>query len=126
MNAASPFTSGELEEARSALENEGAHLLLAAQDHPADGWIREAATFEEELTRALPAPAQARFAEIRAALSRLDAGTFGQCVLCGGSLNPAEVRSQPWLSACRGCREAFEWLAPGPRRSAASGARLAA
>ena len=47
-------------------------------------------------------------AEIRAALVRLDAGTFGACVVDGAPIEPARLAAVPWTGYCLAHAEARE------------------
>lgn len=43
--------------------------------------------------------------EIDAAISRLDAGTFGTCSDCGVEIPPARLEALPYARRCIGCQE---------------------
>jgi DnaK suppressor protein len=46
--------------------------------------------------------------EVRAALRRIDAGTFGICVCCDENINPKRLTAVPWASSCIVCQEAAD------------------
>jgi len=46
--------------------------------------------------------------EVRAALSRIDAGTFGICADCEENINPKRLTAIPWASSCITCQEAAD------------------
>ena len=46
--------------------------------------------------------------EVRAALQRIDAGTFGICVGCDENINPKRLNAAPWASSCIVCQEAAD------------------
>jgi DnaK suppressor protein len=46
--------------------------------------------------------------DIRAALDRIEAGTYGVCVDCGVDIEPARLESQSVASRCIDCQEKFE------------------
>jgi DnaK suppressor protein len=46
--------------------------------------------------------------EVRAALRRIDAGTFGICVGCEENINPKRLAAVPWASSCIVCQEATD------------------
>lgn len=46
--------------------------------------------------------------QISAALERLDAGTYGQCVRCGRQIAPARLEVVPHASACIECQNHAE------------------
>jgi RNA polymerase-binding transcription factor len=49
-----------------------------------------------------------RLREVRLALRRIDAGTFGICVGCEENINPKRLAAVPWASSCIACQEAAE------------------
>lgn len=42
---------------------------------------------------------------VRAALRRIDEGTFGVCVHCEEEISPKRVNAVPWTPFCIGCQE---------------------
>jgi DnaK suppressor protein len=46
--------------------------------------------------------------EVRAALRRIEAGTFGICVECDGKVTPKRLAALPWTASCINCREAAD------------------
>jgi DnaK suppressor protein len=46
--------------------------------------------------------------EVRSALRRVDAGTFGFCVGCEEKINPKRLAAVPWASFCIVCQEALD------------------
>lgn len=42
---------------------------------------------------------------IRAALQRVDDGSYGTCVVCGESIEPKRLEAVPWTSMCLSCAE---------------------
>ena len=46
--------------------------------------------------------------EVRTALGRIDAGTFGICAGCGENINPRRLAAVPWASFCIVCQEAAD------------------
>jgi DnaK suppressor protein len=49
-----------------------------------------------------------RLREVRTALRRIDAGTFGICVGCDENINPKRLAAVPWASSCIVCQEAAD------------------
>jgi|SRR5688572_19385010 DnaK suppressor protein len=43
-----------------------------------------------------------------AALRRLDEGSYGNCIQCGGEIAEARLRALPFAVRCKGCEEALE------------------
>jgi DnaK suppressor protein len=46
--------------------------------------------------------------EVRTALRRIDAGTFGICVDCQEDINPKRLAAVPWASLCITCQKAAD------------------
>jgi len=46
--------------------------------------------------------------EVRGALSRIDAGTFGICADCEETINPKRLAAIPWASCCIVCQESAD------------------
>ncbi|GAA3028022.1 TraR/DksA family transcriptional regulator [Microbacterium dextranolyticum] len=42
-------------------------------------------------------------AEVDAALARLDAGSYGTCVVCGRAIAPARLEARPMATTCIAC-----------------------
>jgi DnaK suppressor protein len=49
-----------------------------------------------------------QLAEVRSALLRVTAGTFGFCVGCEEKINPKRLAAVPWASFCIVCQEALD------------------
>jgi DnaK suppressor protein len=49
-----------------------------------------------------------RLREVRAALCRIDAGTFGVCVGCEEDINQKRLAAVPWASFCIVCQESAD------------------
>ena len=45
---------------------------------------------------------------VRAALRRIDDGTFGTCVHCEEDISPKRIAAVPWTPFCIGCQEAAD------------------
>ena len=54
---------------------------------------------------ALESEAVQELADIDAALHRLDAGTYGDCVSCGEPIGDARLKVRPAATQCRDCAE---------------------
>jgi DnaK suppressor protein len=46
--------------------------------------------------------------EVRSALCRINAGTFGVCAGCEENINPKRLAAIPWASFCLRCQEAAD------------------
>jgi DnaK suppressor protein len=53
-------------------------------------------------------------ADVEAALGRLRAGTYGECVDCGERIAPARLRAYPAATRCVACQGALEKREAGP------------
>jgi len=49
-----------------------------------------------------------RLREVRSALGRIAAGTFGICSNCEENINPKRLTAIPWASFCIVCQEAAD------------------
>jgi DnaK suppressor protein len=49
-----------------------------------------------------------RLREVRSALRRMDADTFGICIGCEENINPKRLAAVPWASLCIVCQEAAD------------------
>lgn len=75
------------------------------------------ATVEEERTDSLRLAdlARERIGEIREALDRIDAGTFGLCTRCGRPIGAARLRVRPMTDLCIACKTELEGRARSGR-----------
>jgi DnaK suppressor protein len=63
---------------------------------------------ERELALGLLDRESHRMREVRDALSRIDAGTFGVCLECGQDIKSKRLAAVPWSSSCIICQEAAD------------------
>jgi len=75
------------------------------RDHMAD---QGSATFERELDMTLEENERDLLGEERAALARMDAGTYGTCERCSAEIPAARLEAVPTASLCITCKEAEE------------------
>lgn len=52
--------------------------------------------------------------DVEAALSRMSAGTYGECTDCGEAIAPARLRAYPAATRCIACQGALEKREAGP------------
>ena len=52
--------------------------------------------------------------QVQAALARIEAGTFGQCIVDGGPIEEARLKAIPWTPYCLKHEEALEKKHPRP------------
>lgn len=109
------MTKTELNAFRRALENRQAELrnansnreALAMQPSP-DELDRIQLASERDIAISNLERDSSRLREVRAALRRIDAGTFGSCVECEVTINPKRLAAIPWASSCIVCQEAAD------------------
>ena len=101
-----------LDVARDALLAERARMLaeigedLESPEQMTYGSQAAAASqvFAQQRDLALRETAQRRLREIDAALARIDDGTYGRCLTCGGPVGDARLAALPWASHCIECQ----------------------
>jgi RNA polymerase-binding transcription factor DksA len=59
--------------------------------------------FERAQAQALLDQATAQLADVEAALARVDAGTYGRCVICGGPIGAQRLAARPAADRCIVC-----------------------
>ena len=102
----------QLLEERERVQSAIAHLRA---DHPGslDEEIEEmnaspdnhlgetaSATVNREIDYTLGENSEQILAEIEAALTRIDDGTYGTCTVCGKEIGPERLGAKPWASLC--------------------------
>jgi RNA polymerase-binding transcription factor DksA len=82
--------------------------------HPLDpDWEEQAITRQnDEVLDVLEAEGSQEIAAIRAALQRLDDGSYGRCVRCGESIAPARLQALPYAVQCIACATQSERTGP--------------
>ena len=75
------------------------------RDHMAD---QGSATFEREMDMTFEENERDLLGDIRAALARIDAGTYGICERCSAEIPAARLEAVPTASLCITCKEAEE------------------
>ena len=87
------FLAGRLRELDAELDS-----------HQSKDW-EELATEREgdEVLEKLGQSGQAEIAQIKAALSRMDAGDYGICVTCGDAISEERLDLLPYTPFCRKC-----------------------
>jgi DnaK suppressor protein len=66
------------------------------------------ATSERERTMSLSRHARGQLTLIDEALRRLDAGTYGTCIVCGQPIDPDRLEARPQSVQCLSCQKASE------------------
>jgi RNA polymerase-binding transcription factor DksA len=57
----------------------------------------------DEVLDALDESGRRELAQVRAALARMEAGSYGECVVCGEEIPPARLRAVPTATTCVAC-----------------------
>ena len=96
------IAENDSEERESQSEASGEN---AYRDHMAD---QGSATFERELDMTFLENERNELERVRAALNRLDAGTYGVCQRCAAEIPSARLEAVPTASLCIQCKEAEE------------------
>lgn len=78
----------------------------AYRDHMAD---QGSATFERELDMTLEENLRRALGEVRAALGRIEAGTYGSCERCGATIPEERMQAVPTASLCVTCKAEDEY-----------------
>ncbi len=94
----------QLEERLEFLDARLRELDAELDSHQSKDW-EELATEREgdETLERLGQSGQAEMAQIRAALARMDAGTYGECVTCGDTISDERLDLLPFTPFCRKC-----------------------
>jgi RNA polymerase-binding transcription factor DksA len=67
-------------------------------------WKERAVEVEnDDVLEGLDDASRIEVAQIRAALARLDAGTYGRCARCGEAIAPARLAAMPSATTCVSC-----------------------
>lgn len=79
------------------------HLRGEDGRNDADFSDRVAYTEMDEVLEGLDDSARAEIDAIRAALGRLDDGTYGICLSCGDAIQPGRLAAMPHVALCVDC-----------------------
>ena len=98
----------ELDTATTTLENEGAgdsSELSHVDQHPGD---MASEMVDADREQAMLEAADGQREQIRAALARIDDGTFGTCTDCGTKISEARLNVRPEAARCVECQSKAE------------------
>ena len=70
---------------------------LAELIHPASAKV------EDKMTKTIDQQAQLEYSQIKKALARIEAGTYGRCVVCGEIIDGMRLEAYPHTPFCRSC-----------------------
>ncbi len=109
------MTKAELTRLREALEARLADLEellrnreVIAVNSDADIFDQIQHATERDMAVGVLERESARLSEVRAALRRIQLGTFGICLDCEEEISPKRLAAVPWTSSCIVCRESAE------------------
>jgi DnaK suppressor protein len=66
------------------------------------------ASYQKELLFSQGTNGHLQLTRIRAALKRLNEGTFGECLNCGKTIGAKRLEALPWTPYCIDCQEKIE------------------
>ncbi len=91
-------------------ENPGSMKHESGEDAVVDNHVADIATvtFDRELDYTLEENAEHILAEIDAALSRIEDGTYGTCTTCGRRIPGERLEARPWATLCIDCQRLRE------------------
>lgn len=89
----------------SSREDEEVLRELTGRSDPMD---EVQALNEQHLAKARLDARYRQIKALRGVIARLDAGTYGQCEECWGTIGPARLKALPETTLCIGCKEAQE------------------
>jgi DnaK suppressor protein len=80
-----------------------AHLTNADRELPDDGPDRAQAQNNDEVLEAMESQERVELTQIRSALARMEAGTWGICEGCGEAIAPRRLAVMPAATTCIEC-----------------------
>jgi DnaK suppressor protein len=92
-------------ETPGSLEDETEEMLGGSDNHLGDA---AAGTLDREIDYTLEGHSEQVLAQIDAALSRIEAGTFGTCTNCRKPIAEERLEARPWASLCIDCQREAE------------------
>ncbi len=109
------MTKIELKKSRGVLEAQQAELADVLRNRDAltietspDELDRIQHATERELAIGKMERESILLRSVRAALGRMDAGTFGVCLECEEDISPKRLAAVPWSPLCIVCQEAYD------------------
>lgn len=87
-------------------ENPGTLAEDAGEETAYDNHLADTATetYDRELDYTLEENSEHVLAEIEAALTRIEEGTYGTCTHCGGQIAEERLEALPWATLCIECQ----------------------
>ena len=94
-----------LQSAMRSAVNEGRQTSTDDLQDAADQAVQ---SYQKELIFLQGSKGHSQLAEVRAALDRLDDGSFGECLQCGETIGEKRLEAVPWTPHCIACQEKIE------------------
>ncbi len=93
-----------LRERLTQIEERLAHVTKdISSSHSADSGEQAVERENDEVLEGIGQEAQTTIQHIRAALARIEAGTYGVCASCGEAIKPARLEALPETVYCVSC-----------------------
>jgi DnaK suppressor protein len=109
------MTQTELDKFRTILSDKHAELSQTlrrrdgiAIERTPDALDETRQSTERELTTRSLERESKLMRDVRAAVARIDAGSYGTCLDCEEDISPKRLRAVPWATLCIGCQEAAD------------------
>jgi DnaK suppressor protein len=80
----------------------------AQHDYGKDEGDRANTSLAREIHVGQKSRGQASLSAVHAAIERINAGTFGQCLNCGQDINLKRLEALPWARYCITCQELID------------------
>ena len=104
-----PVAKVRLEEQLAELERREQQIAAELCEPPNPDWDEQAIEMEDEETlQRQGALVERQIGSIRRALGRIERGTYGVCVTCGGEIAPARLAARPEAALCIDCARSAE------------------
>jgi RNA polymerase-binding protein DksA len=88
-----------------SLDEEVEEIAATSDNHLAE---TATATLGREIDYTLGENSEQILSEIDAALKRIEDGTYGTCINCGGEIPRERLEAYPWASLCIDCKRRAE------------------
>lgn len=75
----------------------------AAQEHSSDSAEQAQERENDEVVDAIGVETREALAAVKAALQRIDEGSYGRCTQCGGDIAPDRLKAMPEATSCISC-----------------------
>ena len=99
-----PATRTRLQDSLAELEARLTHIARDLSDTPDRDWEEQAIELEDdEALEHQAALVEAEIVSVKRALERINNGTYGECVQCGGQISPARLHARPEAALCIDC-----------------------